>query len=489
MPGRSIKFTPARAAAEVIKKIQATALRVTQILEIENMSRIDGFVTDNGDIIITDPNTFSGVAPSSFLFRQAAEVNMSTTALINHLIETELACYGMLAMLEQEEKTGKKLMDQTQKKRVAVLLGGRSHEKETSLDTGRNIFYKLSPHKYEHFALFVDDNLELYRIDQALLVRNSTKEIKSGLRPEMKVLWNNLPAIADFVFIGLHGGEGENGSIQGTLEMLGLPYNGSSVLASALCMDKYKTCQFLKSQGFDVPHNYLMQKQDWSDDRKKELSQITTALGSFPYIVKPHDDGCSILVFKVKNEQELISAIEAVYADGKQKVLIEEFVKGMELTVGVIGNTKAQALPPSQAVATGDILTIEEKFLPGSGENQTPAPLPAVTLNFVKKIVEEAYEVLNCKGYARIDCFYQTSKESSTGNERLVILEFNTLPGLTPATCIFHQAAEIGLKPMEFIDLIVELGLQEHGQQKESAYSSTISDHVVKESKKPSQII
>ena len=134
----------------------------------------------------------------------------------------------------------------------------------------------------------------------------------------------------------------------------------------------------------------------------------------------------------------------------------------MELTVGVIGNTKPQALPPSQAICTGDILSIEEKFLPGAGENQTPAPLPTGTLTFVRKTIERAFESLNCKGYARIDCFYQSAFQSPTGNERLIILEVNTLPGLTPATCIFHQAAEMGMKPMEFIDRIIELGFEEH---------------------------
>ena len=183
--------------------------------------------------------------------------------------------------------------------------------KETSLDTGRNVFYKLSPFKYEPIALFVDNNLELYRIDQALLVRNSTKEIAMALKPEMKVLWNDLPTLADFVFIGLHGGEGENGCIQGTLEMLGLPYNGSSILASSLCMDKYKTSQYLKTQGFDVPLGYLLDTDEWRLNQKAQLLAVTK-LASFPLIVKPHDDGCSVLVHKVKNETELIAAIASI---------------------------------------------------------------------------------------------------------------------------------------------------------------------------------
>ena len=150
-------------------------------------------------------------------------------------------------------------------------------------------------------------------------------------------------------------------------------------------------------------------------------------------------------------------------AQRKSTALIEECVFGMELTGAVIGNESPQALPPSQAIAAQGIFSIEEKFLPGAGENQTPAKLTKKELSLVQRTLENVYKVLNCKGYARIDCFYQTKNQSPTGKERVVILEINSLPGLTPATCIFHQAAEIGMKPMEFVDLIVQYGFEEHG--------------------------
>lgn len=474
MPGRSTKYTPARCSEDTIKKIQETCVQVTQILGLETISRIDGFVTAQGTIVITDPNALAGMAPTSFVFRQAAEINMSHTALINHLIETELARYGMLEAIQKREGKDAHTM-QMQKKRVGVLFGGRTHEREVSLDSGRNVYYKLSPHKYEPLALFVDDNLDLYQIDQSLLVGNSTKEIKEGLTASMKIAWNDLTSHIDFVFIGLHGGEGENGCVQGTLEMLGIPYNGSSVLASALCMDKYKTNHFLRSQGFDVPAHYLIEKKAWLDQRKEIAALYSAIPETSTFIAKPYDDGCSVLVQKARNEDELVTAVNAIFNDGKSHALVEECIQGMELTVGVIGNAKAQALPPSQAVSSGDILSIEEKFLPGAGENQTPAHLPKETISFVQKIIEDVYTTLNCKGYARIDCFYQHARQSPTGFDRLIILEVNTLPGLTPATCIFHQAAEIGLKPMEFIDLIVELGCEEHSRRPVVATNSTHS--------------
>jgi UDP-N-acetylmuramate--alanine ligase len=465
MPGKSTKFTPARCSADLLKKIQDTAITVTKALHFKTISRIDGFVKKDGTILITDPNSLAGMAPSSFVFRQAAECNLSHTDFINHLIETELSQYGMLSELLQHEQIKRASMKQVHKKRIGVLLGGRNHEKEVSLDSGRNIYYKLSPLKYEPIALFVSKELELYQIDQNLLVRNSTKEIELSLTPEMKIPWNDLPALVDFVFIGLHGDVGENGSVQGTLEMLGLPYNGSSVLTSALCIDKYETAQFLKSEGFDVPEQYLIEKKSWDSSQSEVIETLNTLFSDKALIIKPHDDGCSVMVAIARTKEEKILAIEAIFNDGKVHALVEGVVAGMELTVGAIGNTTPRALPPSQAKSAYAVLSMEEKFLPGAGENQTPAPLPQQAIVFVQNTIEKAYAALDCKGYVRIDCFYQTAQESMTGTERLVILEVNSLPALTPATCIFHQAAEIGLHPMEFIDLIVELGFEEHSRR------------------------
>lgn len=455
MPGRAQKFTPARCSEKTLKAIQQACLKTTQALHFKTVSRIDGFVKKDGTVVIVDPNSLSGMAPSSFFFNQAAEIGMSHTDLINHLIETEL---NTTLTLTQQAKV-KKSMDK--KLRIGVLLGGASNEKETSLDSGRNIFYKLSPDKYETTALFLDKKLELYPLTQKLLVHNTTLEIEHDLDRSTKIAWHHLPTKFDFIFIGLHGGVGENGSVQGTLEMLGLPYNGSGIAASALCMDKYETNKLLKSQGFEVPKSLLVEKIDWQNNKKQILETIKKEF-LLPFIVKPHDDGCSVMVQKIKNFKNTETALAAIFKDNKTHALLEEFITGMELTVGVIGNEQPQALPPSQTVVTGDILTIEEKFLPGAGENQTPAPLPQETLKLVQKTIEQAYKTIGCSGYARIDCFYQTEKQSPTGKERIVILEINTLPGMTPATCIFHQAAEIGIKPMEFIDRIVQLGLEKH---------------------------
>ncbi len=458
MPGRSIKFTPARCTPSDTQAIYETCLRVIEALEFKTMGRIDGILKTDGTVVIFDPNTLSGLAPSGFFFTQAAQLGMSHSAIINHLINLELRGYGMSLEVDSSKTT---TAQQDAKIRVGVLLGGPSNEKETSLDTGRNICYKLSPHKYAATPIFVDKNMELYPLTQKLLVLNATAEIEHKIDRSTRINWHDLPNNCDFTFIALHGGPGENGEVQGTLEMLGLPYNGSGIATSALCIDKYKTNSLLRAHNLDVPSSYLIAHEEWLSNSDALTEQFIKELG-LPIIVKPHDDGCSVMVQKATTPQAVKDAIGTVFAHDKKFVLVEEWIQGMELTVGVLGTNPPRAFPPSQAVSTNGILSIEEKFLPGAGENRTPAPLPAETLALVQRTMEQVYTTMGCSGYVRIDCFYQSAQCSPTGKERVITLEINTLPGLTPATCSFHQAAEIGMKPMDFIDLMVTLGFEKH---------------------------
>lgn len=476
MPGRATKITPARCSDMIQDEVFQVCHQVAKALNFCTIARIDGFVKPNGDVVIIDPNTLTGMGPATFLFNQAAEFGMNHTQLINYLIETEMKRYGMVPVDEDENRMFQggvmdkelHLKGNTKKMRVAVLLGGASNEREISLESGRNVCYKLSPHKYDVIPLFLDQSMKLHSISQKLLIKNSTREITELLTPEMLVGWSTLPALCDFVFIGLHGGHGENGAVQGMLEMLGVPYNGSGVLTSALCMDKYKANSFLGTKGFDVPKSMLIEKDSWLLRKEEVLFALTSQSfgggSAFPCIAKPSDDGCSVMVSKIENAEELEQAITALFENGKSAALIEEVVQGIELTCGVYGNDAAIALPPSQTIAKKGILSIHEKFLPGDGQNITPALISSEAMSLVRDVMQRCYMALGCKGYSRIDCFYQDATISQTGKDRVVILEINTLPALTPATCLFHQAAEIGIKPMDFFDTVVTLGLQQHGE-------------------------
>jgi D-alanine--D-alanine ligase len=493
MPGRATKITPARCCQEDQARIAHTVINASNLLNFSTISRIDGFLTPTGEIYLIDPNTLTGMSPATFLFHQAAEVGMSHTDLINYLIETELTQYGFNTNIQSIiNHKGDQMSQDNKKIRVAVLLGGDSNEREISLESGRNVCYKLSPHKYDITPIFINNKMELYKLSQKLLIKNSTKDITPFLQEEFKVDWEDLKSLADFIFLALHGGKGENGSIQGTLEMLELPYNGSGVLASALCMDKFKTNSFLKSHGFDIPNSILISKTEWLSaqvqEQKDNLLDTKLKDFKFPLVLKPNDDGCSIMISKVISREDLELKLNEFFTSDKKFAMIEEMITGTELTCGVIGNTEVTALPPSQAVAKSEILSIEEKFLPGAGENQTPAPLPHNTLEFIKEIMKDVYITIGCRGYSRIDCFYQDEQQSPTGKHRVIILEINTLPALTPATCLFHQVAEIGLKPMDLIDKIIDFGLQNH-KEKISSPSLALIYEKIEEISQESKII
>lgn len=448
MPGAARKYTPARCSQSAREEIKRSAIAAMKALGFSRLGRIDGILKKDGSIVIIDPNSFSGMSPASFAFFQAAEHGMSHTEFVNNLIEEELNAYGIAVPREKgSEKSAFK-------NRVGVILGGRSNEREISLESGRNVVYKLSPHAYEVTPLFLSSQGELFHIPHRLLVKNSTRVIEELLDASFHIAWSDLPKKFDFIFLALHGGEGENGTIQGTLEMLGMPYNGSGILASGLCMNKWKTNSYLKAHGIDVPDHILIENSN-----SPELVSFVEKNG-FPLIVKPHDDGCSVGVYKVFSPDELIVACNAIFSLGKKYAFIEEYIDGMELTVGVLGNNTPKALPPTHAVSQAGILSITEKFLPGAGENQTPAPLEQAAIEFVQKTIERVFKITGCAGYARIDCFYQRADQNRFHRERLVILEINTLPALTPATCLFHQAAEVGMNPRELLDEIIRLGFE-----------------------------
>jgi len=456
MPGAAKKRTPISCNRYIINEIQNTCKKTAEAVEGKGILRIDGFYCDDS-IYIIDTNIFPGTGPSSFTFEQAACSELSHTKVINMVIESSICSSSPESIFFDTISNNKAKFD-SKKMRIAVLLGGQTSEREISLESGRNVCYKLSTQeKYEIIPLFVSSKNKIYRISQRELVKHSTLEIENSINKENFVEWEDLPLICNFVFIALHGGFGENGQLQGVLETLFLPYNGSGIATSALCMDKYKTNEFLKKIGFAVPNHILLPINNDALDKKNIEHIMLEGNIEFPCISKPHDDGCSTLVQRCKNIDEIITAITLAKNFGKKFLFIEECIDGDELTIGVIGEgNKKIVLPPSLVKKKSSILSLEEKFLPGDGENITPAPIGEDNINFVQKIIGKIYDELGCFGYARIDCFLRMID----GKKELIFLECNTLPALTPATCFFHQASEIALRPINVMEKIIEEGLK-----------------------------
>ena len=199
------------------------------------------------------------------------------------------------------------------------------------------------------------------------------------------------------------------------------------------------------------------------DFLKKQIKVIKNILAEFkyPFIIKPYAEGCSTGITKVKSKKDLIKGLNEIYK-WDDVALVEEFLDGMEVTVSVLGNDELKALPVTETPPSGmqDFLTLEDKFLPGGAKMITPARLPKKLRDEIKDIAVRVCKSLNLIGYTRIDMFVIGS--------RIVVLEPNTLPGITPSTMIVHQAAAAGMSPAQYLDRIIELGQEAHQKKREA---------------------
>jgi len=340
--------------------------------------------------------------------------------------------------------------------RVGVFFGGKSSEKEISLESGRHIYNSLDREKYEVIPIFVDSKLGFWKVDEELLWMNATEDIAKSLKTKAKrFYYEGIKKEIEFAFLGLHGKFVEDGSLQGLLEILEIPYNGPRVLGAAIGMDKIFQKKLLKAVGVKyTPHIVVNEEDIKSPSASLGLIQNVKNELRYPCIVKPSREGCSTGLSKVKNESELIPALkEALKWD--REVMVEKFMgEMMEVTCTVLGNGEPYALLPTETPAKGDFLTVEEKFLPGDAQMITP---PRVSKEDVKKMQEEfvkAYQAMNLCVYSRIDGWWDTKKKE------LYINEPNTLPGVTPSTHVFHQAAEADMTPTDFFTKIIDFSLQ-----------------------------
>ncbi|MDF2438531.1 MAG: D-alanine--D-alanine ligase [Bacteroidota bacterium] len=537
LPGLSRKITPIDLPNEQIQMIRRECERLFKALSFDVYARIDGFLSKDGKIFLNDPNTTSGMMPSSFFFHQAAEIGLNPSQFLTYIIRTSLSQritgsrnsgkFDMLletldASIKQEkESTAKKI-------KVAVILGGYSSERHISVESGRNIYEKLaSSSKYEPIPVFLtgsDKEHILYQIPVNILLKDNADDIKEkidnykihemikqiisecsditskyssseSLAKPKRISYEDLSRMVEGVFIALHGRPGEDGAVQAELESVGLPYNGSGVDSSQITIDKYRTNELLKENGFLIAEHLLVTEEEWHADKKAILKTIENKI-HFPFIAKPVDDGCSSAVRKIKTPEEfeafatlifrkkeeldqasanLLHIKEKEEFPQKRVILVEELISKrdafhfLEITGGMLtkyepdGKVMYEVFEASEALSEGEVLSLEEKFLAGQGQNITPArysPMPEDRQKISDKVKETlgaAAKVLNVNGYCRIDAFVRIYNPDKV---EVVFIEVNSLPGMTPATCIFHQTAINGYKPYDFIDRILDFGFK-----------------------------
>jgi D-alanine-D-alanine ligase len=351
------------------------------------------------------------------------------------------------------------MADETrQQLRVAVLLGGRSSEREVSLASGRQVYYNLDRSRYVGVPVFMDRRGRLWLLPEKLVIQNTCDDVEARLVEQAEPLaLERLPEVADVVFVTLHGKYGDDGCIQGVLELLDVPYTGSGVLACALSLDKPYAHRVLRHQGFDVPREIVVSESEWASDPEAASRRVLSEVG-LPAVVLPAREGSSIGVSVVERAQDLPPAMAAAY-DWDVRALVEERIDGMEFSVILTGNDDVEAFLPTETTTEHGYMTYDDKYMPGRSQKITPARVPPETLARLQDEAVRAYRALGFQGYARLDGFL-------TRDGRILFTDPNSTSGMAPSSFMFHQAAEAGLTPVMLIDRIVALALEAHAAKR-----------------------
>ncbi|MES2272602.1 MAG: hypothetical protein V4487_00220, partial [Chlamydiota bacterium] len=528
LPSEQTRYhCPPRFKEETIGEIQKEAERLFKAAGLRDFVRIDGWVSKEGVIRFSDLNPISGMEQNSFLFQQAAAIGFSHTEMIEYILAGALQRFG-------KSKLTRRFSGSEQKREpVYILMGGDTSERQVSLMSGTNVWLKLlQGSKYAPIPFLLTGE-EIWELPYAFALHHTVEEVKEHCQKGQKWLNQILPWVQvirknlgltplslpehpqqmtlptwiekvkktdAFVFLGLHGGQGEDGTLQKELETQGISFNGSGSIASQLCMDKHKTA--LCIEALQDPLILAMPQISFIasslfNKSLKELNQFWTRaalhFGTDTLIVKPQCDGCSTGVVCLHNGLDLFRYIECLcktlrqapigtFKDQSSPIemplsaahpfLLEPFIQTdqiqifeteisrkivtgwCEMTIAVLETEgRYLALNPSMTVAAAQVLSVEEKFQGGTGINITPPPdsiLSTETLAQVQRGSCLVAKALGIQGYARLDLFV----ECSSGKIR--VIEANTLPALTPSTVFYHQALSL-LPPLFPKDLLAKI--------------------------------
>lgn len=526
LPTNQVKYhCPPRFSNEIIKKIQTEAKQLFSLFKMNDFARFDGWILPDGNIWFSDFNTVSGMEQNSFLFQQASLLGMSHSDLLRFIVKN--SCMRQKISFPEIMSTENK-----KRKPVSVIFGGHTSERQVSLMSGTNIWLKLRNSKiYEPKPYLLDFENNVWELPYALILNHTVEEIIANaknakekvqrtkdlvdlVKAELmlgeddfsepfflpkKMSFNDFTKKADFVFLGLHGGDGENGKIQKILTDRKVKFNGSGEETSKLCMDKWKTGEFIRNlniMGIGIASQKIVSLKDvYLKEIQNLWKKLRLELLAKTIIVKPKDDGCSTGVAHLYGEKDLKNYLEslergdAIIPAGVLKnqdsiiempntkikeILFEKFIETdsiklksnklkyrrisgwVEITIGVLEKDKQMyAFNPSITIAEGEVLSLEEKFQGGTGINITPPPKEIVkqkAVNNTRKLTEKLAREIGIRGYARVDSFMNVS------SGELLVIEVNTLPGLTPSTVIYHQALaeDPQIFPRELLEKIIK---------------------------------
>ncbi|NMA62746.1 MAG: D-alanine--D-alanine ligase [Syntrophomonadaceae bacterium] len=310
--------------------------------------------------------------------------------------------------------------------KVLVLAGGRSREREVSLRSGKAVAEALGSKGHE---------VTLWDLNE-VSVGNIEAE-----RPEV-------------VFLALHGKYGEDGTVQGLLDILDLPYTGPGVLASAMAMNKVLTKKLLAYEGLPTADFLLYDFHGISvseADIENVVKEIITELG-IPVVVKPATEGSSIGTSIVKTEEALVGALRAAL-EYDREIVVEKFIDGVEVTAAVLGNDDPTVLPLIEIVAENEFYDYEAKYNPGMSHHIIPARISDRARQRAAELAREVYKVFRCRGFSRVDFIIDA-------DDNPLVLEINTIPGMTAMSLFPDAARAAGMEFAELCERIVKLALE-----------------------------
>ena len=348
------------------------------------------------------------------------------------------------------------------KLRIAVLYGGTSAEHEVSVVSARSVLAAIDPDKYDVLPIAITKGGEWLLPDRApdqlRPAQGTLPEVGAGkavvLREGGHVLapGRSDQTPVDLVFILLHGPGGEDGTVQGLLETLGVPYVGAGVAASALGMDKSLQKPIFATAGIPVTPWVAITDAEYERDQQAAIRRARDAIG-LPCFTKPANLGSSVGVSKCATATELQRGIEEAFAHDRT-ILVEEAVEGRELECAVLGNDEPEASVVGEILPAHEFYDYEAKYLIEGSELVIPARIPDQISDAIRRYAVQAFQAIGCAGMARVDFFLQ--------GDQILLNEINTIPGFTPISMYPKLWEATGIPYAKLIDRLIELALERH---------------------------
>jgi D-alanine-D-alanine ligase len=372
------------------------------------------------------------------------------------------------------------------KLRVGVIYGGRSGEHEVSIASAAAVLQNLDRQRYDPIPIRIEKDgrwiiadrlpssasaaevIEQSRADAAKRLGRGGREAHLVAHPGeeqiMTIERGNTPAITglalDVVFPVLHGPYGEDGTVQGLLELANVPYVGAGVLASALGMDKAVAKAAFAAHGLPLAKYLTILRKDWMAGPARVINDVTTQLG-YPVFVKPANLGSSVGISKAKSESALPAAIDTA-AEFDRKIVIEAAVpNAREIEIAVLGNDTPETSVPGEIIPGGEFYDYEAKYLNDTSRTVIPAEIPAAVAAEVKRLAIEVYRAVDCAGMARVDFLMDGVTDA------LYVNEINTIPGFTTISMYSKMWAASGVSYPELIDRLITLARERHTEKQQ----------------------